>query len=218
MPDEFYRQMNSIKDIIQKSWISAFEIEGYEADDIIGTAAAHGTKERPACVVSSDKDMRQLISDTVSLYDAQKELSRTPWSFFLHYWFLPEHFIDYLGIVGDVADNIPGIRGIGDVGAKKLICKYGSLENIYEHIDEIDGKTRELLLTHRDNAFLSKELATMMEVPGIFPFGVDDCTLPPFFSALEHELLKVWRFNSLAGLLKQIAGNYAVGKQESLFG
>jgi 5'-3' exonuclease len=126
---------------------------------------------------------------------------------------LPEHFIDYLGIVGDVADNIPGIRGIGDVGAKKLICKYGSLENIYAHIDEIDGKTKELLLSQRDNAFLSKELATMMEVPGIFPFGI-----PPFFSALEHELLKVWRFQSLSGLLKQIAGNYAVGKQESLFG
>jgi DNA polymerase I len=162
--------------------------------------------------------MRQLLSDTVHIYDAQKDMTRTPNLFVQQYGFLPKYFVDYLGIVGDVADNIPGVRGIGDVGAKKLISKYGSLEDIYSHIDEIEGKNKELLITHRDNAFLSKELATLMEVPGLFPFGIEDCVLPPFFSALEHELLKVWRFNSLSGLLKQIASSYTVGKQESLFG
>jgi DNA polymerase-1 len=169
-------------------------------------------------VVTSDKDMRQLISDTVTIFDAQKEITRTSEYFLSQYGFLPEFFKDYLGIVGDIADNIPGIRGIGDVGAKKLICKYGSLENIYSAIDEIEGKNKELLITHRENAFMSKELATLMEVPGLFPFGIDDCVLPPFFADLEHELLKVRRFNSLSGLLKQIASNYTVGKQESLFG
>ena len=112
MPDEFYRQMNVIKDIIQKSGISAFEIEGYEADDIIATAAGYGSKERPACIVSSDKDMRQLISDNTSIFDAQKEITRTPEVFHTQYGFLPEYFVDYLAIVGDVADNIPGIHGI----------------------------------------------------------------------------------------------------------
>ena len=217
MPDEFYRQMNSIKNLISKSGLSAYEIEGYEADDIIATVASYGTTDMPVTIVTSDKDMRQLITDHVTIYDAQKDTTRDTTRFTQEYGFLPNQFIEYQALLGDAADNIPGAAGIGPVGAKNLIQQRWTIHNIYQHIRQLSPKLANILLTSKDNVMMSLDLVTLSQIPGLLPRGVEDCIMPSSFKDLEHQLLWVWNFKSLAPLFAQINANYNVGKQESLF-
>ena len=164
-PDELKKQFPVAKEIAKAMGIPCFEIDEYEADDIIGTFAKEVDLNDNfiATIISSDKDLLQLISDDVEvkLLKSNDYIRMNKNTFIETYGFTPEKITDLKGIMGDASDNIPGVKGIGEKGAISLIQKYGKIENIYNNIEEIKGKTKEKLLNDKENAFFSKELATI---------------------------------------------------------
>lgn len=178
MPDELKVQFPVAKEILGAMGIKYFEIDNYEADDIIGTMSRIVDEEDEfvATIVSSDKDLLQLISDevTVKLLKSNDHIMMTPEVFREMYKCDPIKMIDLKALMGDSSDNIPGVKGIGEKTAINLIEKFGSLKNLYDHIDEVTGKTKDKLLEDKDNAFMSYDIATIYrEVP--VPFTLDDC-------------------------------------------
>lgn len=169
-PQDLIDQMPVARDILKAMGIKYFELEPYEADDIIGTISKM-TEEDPdayTLIVSSDKDLLQLVSDETEMkLLKQKDYIRyNRESFKKDYGVEPIRIIDLKGLSGDPSDNIPGVQGVGDKTALKLLQDYESVEGIYEHIDEIKGKLQEKLIADKDNAFMSKEIATIYrEVP-----------------------------------------------------
>ena len=164
-PEELKMQMPIAKDLLKAMGIMPLEKEMYEADDIIGTIAKM-TEDDPdfaSLIVSSDKDLLQLITDEteMKLLKMKDYIRYNPKSFKEEWGIEPIKIIDLKAIAGDHSDNIPGVAGIGDKGALKLLMEYGSLEGIYDNIDKITGKTKEKLINDKDNAFFSKELATI---------------------------------------------------------
>ena len=164
-PDELKIQMPVAKDLLKAMGIMSLEKEMYEADDIIGTISKM-TEEDPnfeSLIVSSDKDLLQLLSEetAIKLLKMKDYIRYNPQSFKEEWGIDPIRIIDLKAIAGDHSDNIPGVNGIGDKGALKLLKEYGSLEGVYENIDKITGKTKEKLINDKDKAFFSKELATI---------------------------------------------------------
>ena len=164
-PDELKQQMPIAREILNAMGIQYFEMEPYEADDIIGTFAkmCEEDPEYAALIVSSDKDLLQLISDETEVkLLKQKDYVRYNKKNFKEDWgFEPIRMIDYKALAGDPSDNIPGVKGIGDKTAINLLTQYETIEDIYEHIDEIKGKMKEKLEVDKENAFISKEIATI---------------------------------------------------------
>ena len=201
-PDELIKQMPVAREILDAMGIKYLELEPYEADDIIGTLAkmADIDPNYVATIISSDKDLLQLINEEVEV----KLLKQTgfirynPETFKADYGIEPIKIIDLKALAGDSSDNIPGVRGIGEKTALKLLQEYGSLEGIYENIDSIKGKTKEKLEVDRDNAFMSKEIATIYkDVPLNISFddilytGPKEVELADIFESLEfYSLLK----------------------------
>lgn len=164
-PLELKQQFPVAKEISKAMGIPCFEIDDYEADDIIGTFAKEVDKREDfiSTIISSDKDLLQLISDDneVKLLKMNDFIRLDKQAFIDMYGFTPEKITDLKGLMGDSSDNIPGVKGIGEKGALNLIRKYGTLENLYDHIEEIKGKTKEKLIENKDDAFFSKKLATI---------------------------------------------------------
>ena len=178
MPEELKQQFPVAKELLGAMGIRYFEIDNYEADDIIGTMSRIVDEEDEfiATIVSSDKDLLQLISDevTVKLLKSNDYIMMTPDTFREMYKCDPIKMIDLKALMGDSSDNIPGVKGIGEKTAINLIEKYGSLQNLYDNIDSVTGKTKDKLLEDKDNAFMSYDIATIYrEVP--IPFSLDDC-------------------------------------------
>ncbi len=165
MPEELVPQIPYIKQFVETLGLPAFELKGFEADDVIGTLAeraAHMSKEADVCIVSSDKDLMQLVNDHIYLYDTMKELKYSPAEVKGKLGVLPNLVPDYLGIVGDSSDNIPGVKGIGPKGAVGLLEQFGSLENVYERLHEVKKEgQRKQLEEGKELALLSKTLATV---------------------------------------------------------
>ncbi len=172
MPDDMIPQINRIKEIIDAFNIPIFILPRYEADDIIGTAVKKAaTMGLEAIAVTPDKDFIQLLDENIKIVkpgksteeieiiDAHKALEI--------YGFEPPLMVDYLALIGDKADDIPGVKGIGPVNAKPLIQKFGTIENIYDNLHKIEKKSiREKLERQRETAFLSKKLAKIItDVP-----------------------------------------------------
>lgn len=169
-PNELKMQFPVAKEILTAMGIKYLEVVGYEADDIIGTFARMIDEDQDfeGLIVSSDKDLLQLISNdvTVKLLKSKDYLMMTPDSFREVYGIEPKRMIDLKGLMGDASDNIPGVKGIGEKTAIKLLSQYGNLDNLYEHIDEIKGATKSKLVDGRESAFESREIATIYrEVP-----------------------------------------------------
>ena len=178
MPEELKQQFPVAKEILGAMGIKYFEIDNYEADDIIGTMSRIVDEEDEfiATIVSSDKDLLQLISDevTVKLLKSNDHIMMTPEVFREMYKCDPIKMIDLKALMGDSSDNIPGVKGIGEKTAINLIEKFGSLKNLYDNIDQVTGKTKEKLEADKENAFMSYDIATIYrEVP--IPFTLDDC-------------------------------------------
>ena len=170
-PDDLKKQMPKARTLLDAMGIKHVEMEGYEADDIIGTLAKEADldPEYDALIVSSDHDLMQLISPQVTMKMLKSKgdaIYYTPEVFNKEYGFDPIKIIDLKSLMGDSSDNIPGVKGIGEKTAKTLIQTYGSLDGVYENIDNIKGKMKEKLETDKDNAYFSYELATIYrEVP-----------------------------------------------------
>lgn len=169
-PDDLKKQFPIAKKILDAMGITYLEKEGYEADDIIGTLSKEidENDDYIGTIISSDKDLLQLISNDVEVkLLKQKDYIRMNREVFNNtYGIEPNKMIDLKGLMGDSSDNIPGVKGIGEKTALKLLQEYNSIENIYAHIEEIKGSVKEKLINDKDKAFMSKSLATIYkEVP-----------------------------------------------------
>lgn len=166
-PDELKVQFPLAKELLTYMGIKYYEIENYEADDIIGTFAKYCDDEPDfiGTIISSDKDLLQLISPDVDIkLLKQKDYIRyNVDSFREAYGIEPVNIIDLKALMGDASDNIPGVKGIGEKTALKLLQEYKSLDGIYKHIDDIKGKLKEKLLLDKDNAYMSYDLATIVK-------------------------------------------------------
>src|SRR5580765_7352791 len=168
MPDEMRVQLPYVKKLCEAMRLPILEVQGYEADDVIGTLAVKGAKSNlEVVIVSNDKDMLQLVGKNVRTLrtgsggaKADLIVDQTRVSEILG---VPaERVVDYMALVGDTVDNIPGAKGIGEKGAAELIQKYGSVENALDHADEVPSKRyREALQQQREQVMMSKQLATI---------------------------------------------------------
>ena len=164
-PDDLKKQFPVAKEILKAMGIKYLECEGYEADDIVGTYARMVDEDKNfvATIVSSDKDLLQLISDEVSvkLLKSKDYMMMTPDSFYDVYGIKPIRMIDLKSLMGDSSDNIPGVKGIGEKTALKLLHEYDTLEGVYENIDNIKGSVHDKLVNDKEMAFVSKEMVTI---------------------------------------------------------
>ena len=200
MPDELRLQFPKAKEILDAQGIKHFEIDNYEADDIIGTLSleVEHRDDFVATIVSSDKDLLQLISDKVDvkLLKQSGHIMMTKDEFIKTYQVPPIRMIDLKALMGDSSDHIPGVKGIGEKTAINLLSKFQSLDNLYLHIDEVSGKTREKLENDKKNAYMSYDLATIYrEVP--LDFTIEDCKYTGENSEKFTELLQEFEFHSL---------------------
>ena len=207
MPDELKLQFPKVKDVLDAMGIKHFEIDNYEADDIVGTLAKLVDIDNDfiATIVSSDKDLLQLISPdvVVKLLKQKDYIMMTEEEFRKIYGVDPIKMIDLKALMGDASDNIPGVKGIGEKTAINLISKYGSLEELYNNIDSVGGKTKEKLINDKDAAFMSYDIATIYrEVP--LGFGLEDCKYDGYDNDKLYELLNEFEFHSL---LKKLSLN-----------
>ena len=166
MPDDLKEQFPMAYKLVNAMGIKYFMIDNYEADDIIGTIADYvdHSDEYEALIVSSDKDLLQLISDKVKV----KLLKTNDYIMFDKNMFKevygiadPKKMVDLKALMGDSSDNIPGVKGIGEKTAISLIQKYGSLDGVYQNLESITGKTKEKLLVDKENAYMSYDIATI---------------------------------------------------------
>ena len=218
-PDDLIKQMPIARKILDAMGIKYLELEPYEADDIIGTLAkmADLDKEYDATIISSDRDLLQLISagTDIKLLKQTGFIKYNQETFMDEYKIEPIKIIDLKALAGDSSDNIPGVRGIGEKTALKLLQEYQSLEGIYEHIDEIKGKTKEKLVEDRTNAFMSKEIATIYrDVPLNISFDdikykeVSEEKLSEIFEDLEfYSLLKNFKKKEVSNNVEYIEVN-----------
>ncbi|HPT77740.1 MAG TPA: DNA polymerase I [Candidatus Atribacteria bacterium] len=184
-PEELIPQLELARELVSNLNIPIYEIDGYEADDILGTISRKADENRiPILLVTGDRDALQLVSENTCVLLTQKGISVTrrfdEAELYKEYGLTPRQFIDMKGLMGDSSDNIPGVPGIGQKTAVKLLAEYGSLENILDNIDNISGKKlKENLVLYRHIAMLSKELATIYrEVPIDIAFSSEPYEFP----------------------------------------
>ena len=166
MPEELAQQMPIMKEVLTAMNIPIYSCEGWEADDVIGTVGRICGQEDWECViVTGDRDSLQLIDDhvTVMLETTKGTIRFDKAKFIEEYGFEPKKLIDLKALMGDTSDNIPGVKGIGEKTAKNLLMEFGSLDGVYENLESkvIKPKQRENLVTYKDNAYLSYDLATI---------------------------------------------------------
>jgi len=200
MPDDLLPQLPYIRKILQALNIPALEVPGFEADDVIATLARRFAAEgAEVTVVTGDKDLLQIVGERITLLDTMKEKRSGLREVHDRFGVPPELVADVLGLAGDSGDNIPGVPGIGETTAAKLVQRYGSLEGVLKWTDQISGrKRRENLRAHADQARLSKLLATVRyDVPLEVSLGelqrrpADPATLIPLLRELEFSALEV---------------------------
>ena len=162
MPEGLSEQIAVIKDVLRAYGIPVFEKEGYEADDVIATFVERFSSSGHEIIIASDdKDMQQLIAGPVRIYNSRKDALLGPEDTYARFGVGPERVVDYLALAGDASDNIPGIPGVGDVTAQKLLKEFGSLDEILARTGEIKGKLKDKVEQGRASALLSRELATL---------------------------------------------------------
>ncbi|HEY67808.1 MAG TPA: DNA polymerase I [Thermoflexia bacterium] len=201
MPDEMRSQMERIRQVVEALGIPIFEQEGYEADDLLGALARQAEEQGvDTLIVTGDMDLLQLVdehtrvltsrwrfSDTVT-YDLEGVQRR--------YGLTPAQLVDFKALVGDKSDNIPGVPGVGEKTAAKLLQQYGSLEGIYEHLSEVPTRFRKKLEAGRDLAFLSRRLATIVRDAPV-QLDLDTCRVRPFDRERVMDLFRELEFRSL---------------------
>ncbi len=197
MPEGLTLQIPYIKKIIEGYRIALLEMDGYEADDLIGTVAKRLESEVDVVIITGDKDILQLVSDRIQVYDTMKEKRLGVDEVIQRFGVSPEQVVEVMGLSGDAIDNIPGVPGIGEKTAIQLIKNYGSIENLLTHVEEIpQKKLKENLKTHGDLARLSRQLATIhTDVP--VRYQLKDFPPPsPDLKSLK-EIFKELEFNKL---------------------
>ena len=219
MPDELRTQLDRIRDVVHAFNIPIMELEGYEADDVIGTIAAHAEAEDINLhIITGDKDLLQLVSENVRVqlpsYKNKPDQVYDTERFREKYGGLePAQLVDLKALMGDSSDNIPGIYGIGEKTGTSLLQKYHSLDGIYEHIDKIKGAKKEKLVTDKEKAYISYELARIQrDLP--IDFELEQCVAQDF--DFNNDVAPVFRELEFRSLFDRFASyNY---NQLPLFG
>lgn len=215
MPDEMRVQMDRIRQIVQAFGISIVEVPGVEADDLMGALARQAAaQDLETVIVTGDKDLLQLVAPGVKVFLAGRRLSDgtvyDEEAVRARYGGLsPAQLRDYKALVGDPSDNIPGVNGVGEKTATQLLRKYGSLEEVYSHLDEVTPpRYREALEKSRDIAFLSRQLATIRtDLP--VRLNLEECTVRNYDRARVTELFRQLEFRSLLDRLPASMGHPA---------
>jgi DNA polymerase-1 len=212
MPDDLRPQIDEIKRMVELAGIPRLEVDGYEADDILGSIAkryAGGDVE--VVLVTGDKDAYQLAGEGVRIYAAKKGISEYEMydaaAVTEKLGVRPDQVIDYMALTGDASDNVPGVKGIGEKNAQKLIAAFGSIDAIYGRLDEIKGKQREHLDAGRESAYLSRDLVTIRtDVP--LRIGIEEARMP----ALDMQAMREY-FNRLE--MKSVAQDFFSGTADA---
>lgn len=216
MPEELHEQMPRIKEILQAMHIRIVEQEGFEADDLIGTLSKKGEREGFAVtILSGDRDLLQLATDTVLVRIPKTKHGKTEVEDYYAknvvetYGVTPLIFIDMKGLMGDTSDNIPGVPGIGEKTAAKLLAEYGDLDGVYAAVDSMKAsRMKQNLIENKDLAYLSKTLATIkLDCP--IPFEFSEATYHDPFNAEAYTI-----FEDLE--LKSFYKRFSVEKKEEL--
>lgn len=184
MDDELRVQFPVIEELLAAMEVPVVKIPGWEGDDILGTIAARDEKLGfKTLLLTGDKDACQLATELTSIVNTKKGISDVavlgPEEVLKKYGVSPDQFRDYLGLMGDTSDNIPGVPGVGAKTATRLLQEYGSIEKIYDHIDDLKGKLKENLMTHEDMAYLSRQIATII-TDLEFPLDLEGISFPAF--------------------------------------
>ncbi|MFQ5488497.1 MAG: 5'-3' exonuclease H3TH domain-containing protein, partial [Gammaproteobacteria bacterium] len=162
MPEELQTQIEPLHEIVRAMGLPCLVVEGVEADDVIGTLARQARAARLRTVISTgDKDMAQLVNEDVTLINTMSSTTLDPQGVEEKFGVRPEQIIDYLALIGDSSDNIPGIPGVGPKTAAKWLRQYGTLDGLVAHAQDIKGKIGEKLRAHLDQLPLSRQLATI---------------------------------------------------------
>jgi len=197
MPDGLIPQIPYIKKIVEGYRIATLQMDGYEADDLIGTAAKGLESEVDVVIITGDKDLLQLVGKQIQVYDTMKEKRYGQEEVVERFGVSPEQVVEVMGLAGDAVDNIPGVPGIGEKTAIELIKAFGSIENLLNHLDQIpQKKMRERLENNVDLARLSRQLATVRtDVP--ITCQKEDFVLSAPDSGALRELFKELEFNKM---------------------
>ncbi|HEY54316.1 MAG TPA: DNA polymerase I [Caldilineae bacterium] len=224
MPDELRSQIDRIREVVEAFNIPIFTAEGYEADDVLATLAHQAA---PQCVqtviVTGDRDLLQVVEDKIWVLTSGRKFSDTiiydPQKVQERYGLSPRQLIDLKAMVGDKSDNIPGVYGVGEKGATKLLLQWGSLDAIYEHLDEVTPtRARNALAKHRDEAYLSRALGTIVDVPGI-ELDLDACVVHDFDRQAVLKIFAELDFRTMASRLPAQVSDLPIGgEQLGLFG
>ncbi len=197
MPDDLRSQIEEIKKMIETLGIPRIEEADFEADDVLGTMAKkYASGDVEVMLVTGDKDAYQLVGEGVRIYANKKGISEYevygPKEVEEMLGVRPDQVIDYMALVGDTSDNVPGVKGIGEKTAQKLIAEFGSLDGLYERIDEVKGKQKDTLVREKEMAYLSRDLVTVRtDLPihhslSEFSFtGISRDAAVPYFTRLE---------------------------------
>ena len=213
-PDELYEQIPKVKDLVRTFDIPIFELQGFEADDMIGTITKQAPKNVECVILTGDMDTMQLVDEKTLVFTLRKGMSDTALyteaAVFERYSLHPNQIIDYKALRGDPSDNIPGVKGIGEKGATELLQTFGTLENIYTELaDEtkkalaIRESTREKLITYKSDAFMSQKLATIKRDAPI-AFQLDAAAVHTYDRDKVVALLQELNFTSLLYKLPEI--------------
>ena len=211
MPEELRGQMDLIKDVLRAMNVAIYELEGYEGDDVIGTMVRWAEQQGlESIIVTGDKDSLQLITEQTSVYLTKKGISELGIydyaAFHEEYNLVPDQVRDLKGLMGDASDNIPGVPGVGEKTALKLLHQYGTVEELYQHLEDFKGKKLgEKLRDNEEQAYLSKQLAT---IHCTIPLEFDVERMAAYHNFDRKALVELYKELELRGLLRDLTSMY----------
>lgn len=221
-PEGLYEQLPRVKEITQAMNVPVYELEGYEADDIIATLTRLAKDQVEVIIATGDKDAYQLVDQTVKVFTPRKSFADTVLmdqaAVEAKMGVKPVQIPDLKGLAGDPSDNIPGVNGIGDKGAAKLLQQYGSIENLYDHLNELPQRIQKLLAEGAEEAALSKQLATADDhVP--VKLDLEQARLSHYHRDKVVQLFQELEFKSLLNKLPEASKAYQANgeNQQDLF-
>ncbi len=221
MPDELRVQIDRIREVVRALNIPVLELDGYEADDVLGTIAKQARPLGvPVHIVTGDRDLLQLVDENTAIelppsrYQRQRRIYNEA-RVIEEYQMTPKQIVDWKALEGDKSDNIPGVKGVGKKTAIKLLAQYDTLDGIYENIEEIATRWRKKLEVDKNNAYLSYKLATIVTDAPI-ELDIDACLLQDFDAENAANLFRQLEFRSLTEMLLQHAPGGEVVTEEFL--